>query len=80
MKKTMKKLIAVVLTVAMAMSVEVSVFAAGGTIDKNNVSIFQTEAFRDFQENGLSSVTLSDGKEKCITYEDGSSKRSLRDS
>lgn len=73
MKKTMKKLIAVVLTVAMAMSVEVSVFAAGGTIDKNNVSIFQTEAFRDFQENGLSSVTLSDGKEKCITYEDGSS-------
>lgn len=66
MKKTMKKIIAAVLTAAMAMSVGMPAFAA------DEASIFQTEAFQDFQENGLPSVTLSDGEETCITYKDGS--------
>ncbi len=72
MRKTMKKIIATVLTAAMAMSVGMPAFAADNTIATDEASIFQTEAFQDFQENGLPSLTLSDGEETCITYEDGS--------
>ncbi len=69
MKKKMKKIIAIVLTATMVMGVSIPAFAEEAV---NNENIFQTEAFQNFQENGLPLVTLSNGEEKCISYDDGS--------
>ena len=49
-----------------------AVIPIGPVMAEDTTSIYSTDAFQDFINNGLPSFTLSPGEEMTIEYEDGS--------
>ena len=49
-----------------------AVIPIGPVMAEDTISIYSTDTFQDFINNGLPSFTLSPGEEMTIEYEDGS--------
>ena len=58
--------------IILALVMILAVIPIGPVMAEDTTSIYSTDAFQDFINNGLPSFILTPGEEKTIEYEDGS--------